>query len=211
MERSDNDLNSDTGYVIKVLQQYRHDWMNQMQMLYAYGQLQRWDQLMNAMKIMIETSELERKILHIGLDDVTLFLITNMHQYSSIRLDVEVHRLEFSNLQSKKCPLLILGFKQLFDLAQECMRVNPLSFLSVRICFREEPDVYHINVAISSDLHDDCQSNDYDLMRQVIALMQKDESITNAWQTDVFVQENVEFQLSAKFDMIHECMMPVEK
>jgi sensor histidine kinase regulating citrate/malate metabolism len=211
MERSDNNLNSDTSYAIKVLQQYRHDWMNHLQMLYAYGQLQRWDQLMNAIKQIIETSELEKKIFQIGFDDVVLFLMTNMYKYPQIQLNVEVKRAEDSSLKSKTCPSLKNGFSQLFHVVQECLREFPNSFVTVCLSFHEKNDAYNIKVTINSGQQTQDHINHCKIIERVAAWVEQDEEMMNIWRADFTNQLNSQFELSAKFDMIHECMMHVEK
>jgi hypothetical protein len=59
------------------IRHYRHDWMNRLQVLFAYIKLQKSDMIDSAVQSMLTRSEWEQSVVQVGVPELSLFLLTN--------------------------------------------------------------------------------------------------------------------------------------
>ncbi|WP_052476430.1 Spo0B domain-containing protein [Cohnella kolymensis] len=75
---------------IRTLSHHRHDWMNEMQILYGYLRLNKLDKAVDVMDRIRERMEHDSKISQIGTPELATFLLSFRTVCDAMRLDVKV-------------------------------------------------------------------------------------------------------------------------
>jgi hypothetical protein len=76
--------------MIGVLSHARHQWMNELQLLYGYLQLKKWDKLKPAMERIKAKALQESYVSRLGVAELATFLLTFESGGKSMTLDVEL-------------------------------------------------------------------------------------------------------------------------
>lgn len=75
---------------INLLRHYRHDWMNQLQLLQGYSSMGKLDKVKDKLNDCITTAEQERKLTNLTIPDTALWIITFNWRYNNFRLNYDV-------------------------------------------------------------------------------------------------------------------------
>ncbi len=87
---------------IDVLRQYRHDWLNRLQMIYAYVQLNKPEELRLCLQTMMLEEERANALFRIGCPALGVWLLLNVYRFASLDVRVAVERV--SSEQSLSLP-----------------------------------------------------------------------------------------------------------
>jgi sensor histidine kinase regulating citrate/malate metabolism len=97
--------------LVGVLSHARHQWMNELQLLYGYLQLQKWDKLKPAVERIKAKALQESYVSRLGVAELTTYLLTFESGGKSMTLDIEL---------SEEVDLRKLGLDA--DQLAECVR-----------------------------------------------------------------------------------------
>ncbi|MDQ0090870.1 polyhydroxyalkanoate synthesis regulator phasin [Paenibacillus anaericanus] len=87
---------------ISTLSHHRHDWMNDLQILYGYIQLGKIDKLTNCVERIKERMAVESKISGLGMPSLVFYLQSFREMNGSVQLEVDIEDdMNLSNLLSK--------------------------------------------------------------------------------------------------------------
>lgn len=75
---------------IRTLSHHRHDWMNELQILYGYLRLNKLDKAADVVERIRERMDHDSKLSHIGIPELAVFLLSFRTVCDSMRLDVKV-------------------------------------------------------------------------------------------------------------------------
>ncbi|MCS7458714.1 Spo0B domain-containing protein [Paenibacillus doosanensis] len=80
---------------IRLLNHYRHDWMNEIQVLFGYVKLKKYDKLADLMEKIKHKVQQESYIAKLGVPDLVVYLLSFQTEVKEvgldIRLDQEIH------------------------------------------------------------------------------------------------------------------------
>lgn len=89
-ERYERLLDHAHGSVIQTLSHHRHDWMNEMQVLYGYLRLNKPDKAIAVVDRIRTRMEHDSRLSHIGNPKLSIYLLSFRTMCDAMRLDVEV-------------------------------------------------------------------------------------------------------------------------
>ncbi len=75
---------------IELLRHYRHDWMNQVQLLLGYASMGKMDKVQEKLKENVALMDQERKITNLRIPKTALWVINFNTQYENFRLTYRV-------------------------------------------------------------------------------------------------------------------------
>jgi hypothetical protein len=86
---------SDTALqTLDSIRRYRHDWMNRLQVLFAYIKLQKFDLMDASVQSMMMRSEQEQSMAQIGVPELSLFFLTDSEWgRAGIEVDLQCERM----------------------------------------------------------------------------------------------------------------------
>lgn len=102
--------------LLQVMDHQRHDWMNDIQVIFGYVQLKKYDNLLPFMESIKDKACKEGLISKLGLSDLAIYLHMYQIQAPSIQLDIEISQ----DLQLNR--LVVSKFK-LSKLLQEILSI----------------------------------------------------------------------------------------
>lgn len=77
---------------IRLLNHYRHDWMNEIQVLFGYVKLKKYDKLEDLMEKIRHKVQREGYIAKLGIPELTVYLLAYQAEVKEIALDVAIER-----------------------------------------------------------------------------------------------------------------------
>ncbi|SDK40586.1 Spo0B domain-containing protein [Sediminibacillus albus] len=77
--------------VVNLLSHYRHDWMNELQLLTGYASMGKLDKVQDKIQQISMAMEKERRISNAGLPRTALWAISFNWNYSNFRLDYQIY------------------------------------------------------------------------------------------------------------------------
>ncbi|WP_182200467.1 Spo0B domain-containing protein [Paraliobacillus salinarum] len=77
----------DEQEVMKLLRHYRHDWMNELQIILGYAQMGKLDKVEEKIKSSVEIAEKERELQRLPLPKTALRIIQLKCYYENFRID----------------------------------------------------------------------------------------------------------------------------
>jgi stage 0 sporulation protein B (sporulation initiation phosphotransferase) len=77
--------------VLNVLQHYRHDLMNDLQLVYGYLSMGKLDHVKKKINERMVKGNEERKLLNLGVDKFALWIIRFNHIYDHLHLNYQIH------------------------------------------------------------------------------------------------------------------------
>jgi hypothetical protein len=86
-EKLEND-----AIILDALRHYRHDWMNRMQMVLAYLQLNKMDELQHYLQTLLHAGEFEKMLFQTGCPKLGLWFLMNVYKFGSLDVQVVVNR-----------------------------------------------------------------------------------------------------------------------
>jgi hypothetical protein len=86
--------------VLDRMRQYRHDWLNHFQLLYSYLQLQKYEECHSLCQNIISECENEKNIFNIGNPELSVFLLTELHHYPNLQLNISCNFVNHEDLRS---------------------------------------------------------------------------------------------------------------
>ncbi|MFC5529271.1 Spo0B domain-containing protein [Cohnella yongneupensis] len=89
-ERIDRLLDHAHGSAIQTLSHHRHDWMNELQVLYGYLRLNKPDKAVDVVDRIRVRMDHDSRLSHIGNPKLSIYLLSFRTICDSLRLDVEV-------------------------------------------------------------------------------------------------------------------------
>src|SRR5690625_1952293 len=94
LNRVGGGLNVRNDEVISLLQHYRHDLMNQVQVIKGYLSMKKYNQVNNKLNEMIEEFERDRKLMGLNVSSFALWLIRFNSLHNNIRVTYNIHTIE---------------------------------------------------------------------------------------------------------------------
>jgi len=89
-EQRDQLLHHAQVTAIRTLSHHRHDWMNELQILYGYLRLNKPDKAVEVVDRIRERMDHDSKLSHIGIPELATYLLSFRTVCDTMRLDVEV-------------------------------------------------------------------------------------------------------------------------
>lgn len=104
--------------VLRLFNHYRHDWMNDIQILMGYVQLKKYDKLLKMMEKIKDKVQQESLISKLGMPSLILYLFAFKSEVKELQLNIrineEIHlqELPYPNEVAEGVMMLLEGFKQ---------------------------------------------------------------------------------------------------
>ena len=118
--------------LIEYLKQYRHDWLNHIQIIKGYLALDKLDQAQKFLDQVIINAHYESKISQLGDIDLSYFLLTYNWKQDKVLLEVEIEQedIEICTI-GKDYPYLLLWLQELTQLVEENCQEQQENRLSI--------------------------------------------------------------------------------
>ncbi|MCT2537965.1 sporulation initiation phosphotransferase B [Aquibacillus koreensis] len=75
---------------VNILRHYRHDWMNQVQLLMGYASMGKLDKVQDKLRESVESAERERKLQNLNIPRTTIWLMSFNWHYDNFRIEYNV-------------------------------------------------------------------------------------------------------------------------
>lgn len=75
-------------FAVDALRHYRHNWMNEIQILAGYAQLQKYDELKDFLGSLLQQAEREKVMLQISDPELSLFLLLDLNVFTSLNVEL---------------------------------------------------------------------------------------------------------------------------
>jgi hypothetical protein len=128
---------------IDVLRQYRHDWLNRLQMIYAYVQLNKPEELRSCLQTIMLEEERANALFRTGCPELGIWLLLNVHRFASLEVRIRVERV--STKQSLPLPdLEIVAYVEQMLIELESTAAPRKSKVAVEIGLCEHEGVFNV-------------------------------------------------------------------
>lgn len=77
--------------VIKLLQYYQHDFLNELQIIQGYASLDKPETIKDKIDACVSLYQEERKLIHLNIPKFALWIMRTPHDHQNIRLSYEIH------------------------------------------------------------------------------------------------------------------------
>lgn len=134
LNRVGGGLNVRNDEVISLLQHYRHDLMNQVQVIKGYLSMKKYNQVDNKLNEMIDEFEQERKLMGLNASSFVLWLIRFNSLHRNIRVTYNIHTKESIKEFDK-------------ELLHQCQQfINAIETVTL------ESELYHVTIDLDKNL-----------------------------------------------------------
>lgn len=134
--------------VVKVLQHYRHDLMNHLQIVQGYLSMNKADKANEKLKAVIALYEEERKLMHLKMPAFTLWVMQMNTRFNHIKFEyrilTEKKMPSLNHAMTTKCEEIIsainkaYGIEELYEISMEIKDVESASFIEVNFLIKGE-------------------------------------------------------------------------
>lgn len=132
--------------VVTVLQHYRHDLMNELQVVQGYLTMGKADKVKTKMNELFASFNEERKLMSLNIPKFTLWVIRFNSIYKNFRLTYEIHT-EYKSFQHVDRTLLE-RCKQIL----EEIKNDPFQLVDVHLCIQEQGTNMMIKIYINGNV-----------------------------------------------------------
>ncbi|QDP40736.1 Spo0B domain-containing protein [Radiobacillus deserti] len=87
----------DEEKIVELLSFYRHDWLNDLQLLMGYASMGKMDKVRDKIEAAIEAAKMERRISNLNMSKTALWVISFNWYHSNFRLTFSVFK-DYGNL-----------------------------------------------------------------------------------------------------------------
>lgn len=129
--------------VLEMLQNRRHDWLNDLQLVYAYVKMKKYDRLSEAIRALVEKMEVESRAARLDAPELTLFLHHLATEGSKFKLAVETdEKVRLRQLPEPVrrafCSAMVEAVQALKKNVQESETYGTLPLLTIRFNTRDQ-------------------------------------------------------------------------
>lgn len=90
LRKAEEDFELQTISIVSAIQLKRHDWMNDLQMIYGYMQLRKFDKVIPYLEILKQKLQQESSIGQLGFPRLELFLLIHLAKSRSFEIELEI-------------------------------------------------------------------------------------------------------------------------
>ncbi|UFT97911.1 sporulation initiation phosphotransferase B [Radiobacillus kanasensis] len=83
--------------MVELLSFYRHDWLNELQLLMGYASMDKMDKVKDKVEACIEAAKMERRISNLKMSKTALWVLSFNWYHSNFRLNFSVYK-DFGDL-----------------------------------------------------------------------------------------------------------------
>lgn len=125
--------------VLSVLRHYRHDWMNQLQLVYGYASMDKLDKVKEKLTEVLNESQQESRLLGLNAPHFALWTIQFNSVYQQFTLQYEIENKH--DLSSYDLPLLSYC-NELMDVLNEHISTAKLYQMKVAVSGEENCNIF---------------------------------------------------------------------
>ncbi|RHW33043.1 Spo0B domain-containing protein [Oceanobacillus profundus] len=151
--------------VVQILQHYRHDLMNHLQIVQGYVGMRNIEKAEKKLGEIVDYYNEERKLMSLNMPEFMIWIIQFNVRYENLRLTYKVHS-EYKNLHVSDSILV----KQFQDFMERCVDIlNPEELYEVTLVIEESSDT-SMKIMLSIP----CETDEAEQLMESIKKMQRD-------------------------------------
>lgn len=138
--------------VVNILRHYRHDLINKLQIVHGYLTMKKYDKLGQTLDELFKELDEERKLLHLGIPQFTLWVVCFNTSYSNFRLSYKIHT---NTALPKEMDTYAVSVSQsIMKILEQCCKPFELHEMNLEISEKHSEFLFefHIN-GILSDIN----------------------------------------------------------
>lgn len=153
--------------VVQILQHYRHDLMNRLQIVQGYVGMKNFDKVEKKLSEIVDYYNEERKLMSLNVPDFMLWIIQFDTRYENFRLTYKIHP-EYKNLHASDSILV----NQFHEFMERCAGIlNPEELYEVKLIVEESTETqmkFMLSVA--------CEAGEVEQLMNDIKKIHRDET-----------------------------------
>ncbi|MFE5320141.1 Spo0B domain-containing protein [Paenibacillus sp. NPDC056579] len=125
---------------IRLLNHYRHDWMNEIQVLFGYVKLKKYDKLEDLMEKIKDKIQRESYLAKLGVPELVIYLLAFQAEVKEIALRISMEQEIRVNELSVDTNRLLGLVADIMEACKENARLFPYAEHALNVSFAQEAD-----------------------------------------------------------------------
>lgn len=151
---------------IRLLNHYRHDWMNEIQVLFGYVKLKKYDKLEDLMEKIKDKIQRESYLAKLGVPELVIYLLAFQAEVKEIALRISMEqeiRVNELSVDTNRLLGLVAG---IMEASKENARLFPYAEHALNVSFAQEADRLLLGFEYSGEMESARWSSLIERLRQ---------------------------------------------